>query len=168
MEKSDPLLNLFSAEDIKTLTGFYEDITNSILKIENRDKQREAFVGFMKHMFYQIVSRLREVQSAQKVSTEAIEAANEIKEKFSKLYPEILKVMEHSNKFKGKKITAKTEKMYHEIERVHNDLKKEYGETNYTMAVFKVAKKHKKNSKNLYANFMKWKNRLYVKSTHKG
>jgi len=75
--------------------------------------------------------------------------------------------VEHSNKFRGKKISKRNEILYAEIERTYKTSKKEFGEFSHRFAVNKVAKNHRIGASSLYTNYMKWRYRLYVKSSKK-
>jgi|SRR5271169_5325270 len=69
-----------------------------------------------------------------------------------------------AQKYRGKKVKKSTQKIYDEIEKEYKRIGREFGQPSYSLASFKVARKHKQNQRKLYGSFMKYKNRLYPKS----
>jgi hypothetical protein len=63
-----------------------------------------------------------------------------------------------NERFMGKKISPENLKLYKEIRKEYINLKQEAGECDFSTATRIVARRHRKQYKNLYPNFIRWKN----------
>jgi len=68
------------------------------------------------------------------------------------------------HRFTGKKVSKERQAIYEEINKTVKHLRSQGAQGAFTEAVRIVAKKHKKQPEKLYRSFVKYKNRLYVKS----
>lgn len=150
-------------------------VLKQILKANKKHLSAKEYAAFLEQMCFgllelglrqsvQLIANIDGNRRTKEVLGDMLKDNEKMQKAMVSLAIGVEQLKAHAKKFKGKKLSKDTQKLYDEIDSEYENLKAKTGELPWSMAVRAVTHRRRKIFKTVYPAYMKHKNRLYAKS----